>query len=201
MADQAPASGHQHPSTNMQIGLFSSRTAAEEALAQLVAGGYPESSLQLRRPSDAPLARYASGLLVGTLGGGIAGLVLGIIAGFLVSRAAPLVGPVDDNTVPFVIIGIFAVFGFFGGSTAGALFAICAVSDPAQFLNQELQSGHYLLGVPVTGRLEENLAESALDAAGADDVIFLTHSETLERVFYAAPANAPHPVASASPRP
>lgn len=172
----------------MQIGLFASGQAVEAAVERLRAAGYPESSLQLRRPSDAPRARYAEGLFVGIVGGAILGCVTGLILGILVSRAAPLVGPVDDTTTTAVIVGIFCVFGLLSGATAGGLFGMAAVADPAHFLNQELESGRYLLGVPAEDDQAAGKAELDLDAAGADDVIFVPNGETLERVFQATPA-------------
>lgn len=198
MGDQAPAGRSEHELQNMQIGLFPNRRAAEAAIAELKARGYPESSYQLRRPSDAPRARYAEGIFLGIAGGGFLGCVVGIVLGFLISHAAPHVGPVDDTTSMFVIVGIFAVFGLLSGATAGGLFGMAAVADPAHFLNQELQSGHYLLGVHAVGEEQENKVELDLDAAGADDVIFVPAGETLERVFHATPAHGGHAEAGAA---
>lgn len=178
----------------MQIGLFPSGRAVQAAIDRLREAGYPESSLHLRRPSQAPRARYGAGLFVGIVGGGIMGGLTGLILGILVSRAAPLVGPVDDNTSTLVIVGIFCVFGLLSGATAGGIFGMAAVADPAAFLNQELESGRYLLGVRAVGKEEADKVELDLDAAGADDVIYIPKGETLERVFAATPATR-HPVA------
>lgn len=194
MGDQAPARRSEHELENMQIGLFQSARAAEAAIAELRQKGYPDSALQLRRPSDAPRARYAEGIFFGIVGGGILGCLVGIVLAILISRAAPQVGPVDDHTSTVVIIGIFAVFGLLSGATAGGLFGMAAVADPAHFLNQELQSGRYLLGVNAVGEEQENQVELDLDAAGADDVIFVPAGETLERVFRATPARGSLPV-------
>lgn len=193
MADDVPARKAEHELQDMQIGVFASGREVEAAIARLRAAGYPESSLHLRRPSEAPQARYAAGLFIGIVGGGILGCIVGVILGILVYHAAPLVGPVEDGSVPFVIVGIFAVFGLLSGSTAGGLFGMAAVADPAHFLNQELEAGRYLLGVDAVGKAEADRVELDLDAAGADDVIFVPRSETLERVFAATPAS--HPVA------
>ncbi len=190
MADEDPARKSEHELQDMQIGLFANGRAVAAAIAKLRLAGYPESSLHLRRPSDAPQARYAVGLFIGIVGGGFLGGVLGVVLGILVSRAAPLVGPVTDNTQVFVIVGIFAVFGALSGATAGGLFGMAAVADPAHFLNQELEAGHYLLGIPAVDQAQADKVEADLDAAGADDVIYVPTSETLERVFQAKPA--PH---------
>ncbi len=201
MADDVPARKSEHQLQDMQIGLFPNGRAAEAAIARLKAMGYPESALNLRRPVDAPHARYAIGLFVGIVGGGILGCLVGVVLGFLVSQAEPLVGPVSDTVGLVVIIGIFAVFGLLSGATAGGLFAMAAVADPAHFLNQELESGHYLLGVHAVGEEEEKKVELDLDAVGADDVVFVPVSETLERVFHAAPAARGRPVTGqAAPR-
>lgn len=184
----------------MQIGLFASRRDVEAAISKLTAAGYPESSLFLRRPSEAPQARYAAGLFIGIVGGGILGCLVGIVLGILVAHAAPLVGPVDDNTGTFVITGIFAVFGLLSGATAGGLFGMAAVADPAHFLNQELEAGRYLLGVTAVGKEQADKVELDLDAAGADDVIFVPNSETLERVFAATPAASPPVARETAPR-
>jgi len=184
----------------MQIGLFPSGRAVEAAIVKLRAAGYPESSLHVRRPSEAPQARYAAGLFVGIVGGGFLGGLVGLILGILVTRAAPLVGPVSDGSAAFVIAGIFAVFGVLSGATAGGLFGMAAVADPAHFLNQELESGRYLLGVNAVGMAEADKVELDLDAAGADDVIWVPNSETLERVFRAAPATNPPVARESAPR-
>ena len=172
----------------MQIGLFGSGRAVEAAIAKLRAAGYPESSLYLRRPSEAPKARYGAGLFIGIVGGAVLGGLVGIVLGILLTRASPLVGPVDDNTEAVVIDGIFAVFGLLSGATAGGLFGMAAVADPAHFFNQELESGRYLLGVAAMGPAELDKVELDLDAAGADDVLYVPNSETLERIFHATPA-------------
>ncbi|MDR3081204.1 MAG: hypothetical protein LBV60_09810 [Streptomyces sp.] len=190
----------EHELQDMQIGLFSSGREVEAAIAKLRAAGYPESSLHLKRPSDAPRARYAEGLFVGILGGGILGCVVGIVLGILVSRAAPLVGPVSDTTITTVIVGIFAVFGLLSGATAGGIFGMAAVADPATFLNQELESGHYLLGVHAVGPEQLDKVELDLDGAGADDVISVPKGETLERVFAATPAAHPTLASQIAPR-
>lgn len=180
----------EHELHNMQIGLFPNRRSAEAAVAAMREKGYAESSLHLRRPSDAPRARYAEGIFIGIAGGAVLGLIVGAVLGFLISKAAPGVGPVDDNTGAFVITGIFAVFGFLSGATAGGLFGMAAVADPAHFLNQELESGRYLLGVDAVGEEQEKKAEADLDESAPDDVIFVPAGETLERVFHGTPARA-----------
>jgi hypothetical protein len=190
MADQGPGRESEHELQDMQIGLFPSGRAAEAAIAKMRGLGYPESDLHLRRPADAPRARYGIGLFAGIVGGGILGCVVGLVLGILVSHAAPLVGPVDDTTGMFVIVAIFAVFGLLSGATAGGLFAMAAVADPAHFLNQELESGHYLLGVHAQSAEQADKVELDLDGAGADDVIYVPRGETLERVFHATPALA-----------
>lgn len=201
MAEDVRAGESEHELQNMQIGLFPSGRAAAGAIARLKAMGYPEASLLLRRPVDAPQARYGIGLFVGIVGGGILGGLVGLVLGFLVTLAEPLVGPVSDTVGLFAIVGIFVVFGLLSGATAGGLFAMAAVADPAHFLNQELESGHYLLGVPAVGDEQEKKVELDLDAVGADDVIFVPVSETLERVFHATPAAGSHPLAGeAAPR-
>jgi hypothetical protein len=201
MADQVPARETDHELYDMQIGLFPSGRAAAAAVAGLKDRGYPESSLHLRRPIDAPQARYGIGLAVGILGGGVLGMLVGLVLGYLITLAEPLVGPVTDTVGIVAIVGIFGVFGLLSGATAGGLFAMAAVADPAHFLNQELESGHYLIGVRAVGEAEEEKVELDLDAVGADDVIFVPVSETLERVFHATPAGGSHPLArEAAPR-
>ena len=172
-----------HELSAMQVGFFGSTARAEAAREQLQAAGFAPSSLHLARPEDVTPQPYLLALAIGIGGGGILGLIIGGIIGYLVTLAANGVGPVTDGTDVVVITGLFAVFGMFSGSTAGGLFAMAAASDPAQFLRQELQSGRYLLGVEAS--TEEGLAHAdvALDAAGADDVAFLTPCETAERVF------------------
>ncbi|MGH7922325.1 MAG: hypothetical protein ACREQM_20665 [Candidatus Dormibacteraceae bacterium] len=199
MVDEAPAEAG-HELTSMQIGLFPGARAAEAAIAKLQAAGYARSALHLRRPHQAPHPRYGLGLLVGIGGGAVLGGILGLVLGILVARAAPLVGPVTDNTDPIVIAGIFLVFGGLSGATAGGLFAMAAVADPAHFLNQELQAGRYLLGVDAPDEAAQDRAERELDEAGADDVIFMPLCETLERVFHAEPAGEPLAVQQGSLR-
>lgn len=200
MADDVPAREAEHELQDMQIGVFASGREVEAAIAKLRAAGYSESSLHLRRPSEAPQARYAAGLFVGIVGGGFLGCLLGIVLGILLAHAAPLVGPVTDGSPVFVIVGIFAVFGLLSGATAGGLFGMAAVADPAHFLNQELEAGRYLLGVNAVGKAEADKVELDLDAAGADDVIYVPNSETLERVFQATPAAHPPVPRETAPR-
>ncbi|MFZ0217362.1 MAG: hypothetical protein WAM30_15630 [Candidatus Dormiibacterota bacterium] len=172
-----------HEMTAVQVGFFASAARAEAARQQLIDSGFGETALHLARPQDVKPQPYLAALGIGIGGGGVIGLIIAGVLGYFVTLAASGIGPVDDGTDGVVIVGLFAVFGLLSGATAGGLFAMAAASDPAQFLRQELESGRYLLGVEAATPEQQRRAELALDEAGADDVAFLTKSETAERVF------------------
>ncbi|MBO0688344.1 MAG: hypothetical protein J2P40_02035 [Candidatus Dormibacteraeota bacterium] len=174
----------EHALAAIEAGLFDDGQSAHEAVDRLAEGGFDRARVHVRGP-DGPLARtpYGKALLVGLSFGVVLGLAGGLLLGWAATQGTGTIGPPTAGTDVVVIMALFAVFGAGAGATAGALLGICAVGDPAVWLNQSLEGGRWLVGVETPDGPSQVRATRVLEGAGALEVLFLGKSETAERVF------------------
>jgi len=156
--------------TSTAVGVFASRSAAEQAVHELHRAGFHADQLGIMArnevvpsPED-DAAVTASGAALGAAGGG----VLGAIAGFIVvSGVLPGVGPFLAGGSLAILLGSAAV----GAATVGIVGALAAAQIPeeeAHFYEREVKAGHTIVTVQAEDRHAE--AELILRRCGALDV-------------------------------
>lgn len=168
------------------VGVFTSESSAQQAVAQLRADGFAENDIhvvadqdhQRNEPgdvSDNTVTRSTSGLWVGALIGAVCGLLVGVVLG---SGLVPLpsllsgVGPVG-NILIFAFIG--AALGMLGGSMAGMTQA----RQETKGLEKAVEAGYWLVSL---ANVDTNAARAALGKVGALDLRVQTPKhETVQR--------------------
>jgi hypothetical protein len=141
------------------VGLFRSRSEAEQALRKLEEAGFGPDQATLATPRTGRRGHYGLKVLAGI---GI-GVLLGLVVGALVSGMVPGVHPLLAGNV-LATIAFAAVAGAATGGLAGALVSMAASGDRELFYDQEVESGRYLVTVAGPGLAE---AELLMREAGA----------------------------------
>ena len=134
------------------VGLFGTREQAEQALDALLARDYPSDSISTVSADGKPISfptageeRYSAGVrdtAIGAAVGGVAGLLI--------------FGP------------LLLLTGALVGGAIGLLTALGMNQSHAEYLTEQIRSGHYLVIVHTADREAE--ATSILENAGASDV-------------------------------
>ena len=141
------------------VGLFRTRSEAEEALGKLKEAGFGQDQLSVSTPAVRRRGRYglkvATGIVIGTL--------VGALAGAVVTGMVPGVHPLIAGNVLATFL-FAAVAGAATGGVAGGLLSMAASGDRALFYEQEVESGRVLISV-AGPRLE--MARDVLRSAGA----------------------------------
>ena len=141
------------------VGLFRTRSGAEEALGKLKEAGFGQDQLSVSTPAVRRRGRY--GLKVGS--GIVIGTLVGALAGAVVTGMVPGVHPLIAGNVLATFL-FAAVAGAATGGVAGGLLSMATSGDRALFYEQEVESGRVLISV-AGPRLE--MARDVLRSAGA----------------------------------
>src|SRR5207253_4655208 len=141
------------------VGLFRTRTGAEDALGKLKEAGFGQDQLSVSTPAVRRRGRY--GLKVGS--GIVIGTLLGALAGAVATGLVPGVHPLIAGNVLATFL-FAAVAGAATGGVTGALVSMAASGDRALYYEQEVEAGRYLVSVAGPG-LED--AEEIMRVAGA----------------------------------
>lgn len=139
-----------------QVGVFATRGAAEQAIADLRAAGYKESQIGLVARdadgnavrTDATGTRAEEGALTGAIAGAsVGGLVgLGVAAGVI-----PVIGPVlAVGTLGTILLN--AAGGAALAGIAGALVGLGIPEEDARYYEDEVKAGRYLVTVDCNDR-------------------------------------------------
>lgn len=173
---------------NRAIGVFLTRSEAEDALQELKASGFSMEKVSIvakNSPNPQTNANSATELARGAKTGALAGGTLGTATGLFIGAAAlavPGVGPVLAagalaTTLTATVSG--AVIGAAAGSLIGSLTGLGIPEQQAHIYNQLVSHGHYLIMVEGTAK-EINQAELILNLRGIQ-----------EWAIYDSPSNAP----------
>src|SRR5256885_14301297 len=128
------------------VGLFRTRSEAQEALGKLKEAGFGQDQLSVSTPGVRRRGRY--GLKVGT--GIVIGTLVGALAGAVVTGMVPGVHPLIAGNVLATFL-FAAVAGAATGGVAGGLLSMAASGDRALFYQQEGESGRFLVSVTGEG--------------------------------------------------
>ena len=135
-----------------QVGVFATRGAAEQAIADLRAAGYKESQIGLvARNADGKAVRTdASGNTraeEGALAGAVAGASVGGLVGLGVAAGViPVIGPVlAVGTLGTILLN--AAGGAALAGIAGALVGLGIPEEDARYYEDEVKAGRYLVTV------------------------------------------------------
>lgn len=163
------------------VGLFADLDAANRAARAMVDARFPAGAVAVLPPRSVRERRLMRGVLLGMVTGALLGFVFGGLLGYLSTFDHTPLGSVTAGVGVVVPIALFAVTGAAAGATAGGLFGMDAVSDPAMYVIQEVHEGRALTSVSV-GPSDVRRAEAALSTAGALDVLDLGHGEAAHRI-------------------
>ena len=141
------------------VGLFRSRSEAENGLRKLKEAGFGDDQVSVATPRTGRRGHYGMKVAAG-IG---AGIVLGVLVGAFAAGMVPGVHALMPGPKVATFL-LAAVAGAATGAVAGALLSMAASGDTALYYEEEVQSGRVL--VSVSGpRLDE--ARVAMLAAGA----------------------------------
>src|SRR2546430_9329677 len=118
------------------VGLFGTRSEAEEALRKLKDSGFGDGQLALPTPRIGRRGHYGLKVLVGIVVGALLGALCGAIATGMVPGVHPLVPGNLGATFLFA-----AVAGAATGGVAGALLSIAAAGGRALYYEQGGEAG------------------------------------------------------------
>jgi hypothetical protein len=144
---------------NTVVGLFRTRSEAEEALGKLKGAGFGPDQVSVSAPAVGRRGHYGLKVAAGT----VIGALVGALAGAVVTGMVPGVPPVLAGDVLATFI-FAAVAGAATGGVAGGLLSMAGSGARALFYEQEVESGRVLISV-AEPRLES--AREVLMAGGA----------------------------------
>ncbi len=164
----------------MVMGAFRDQTDADAAVNELEQRGYDSSDISVitkereNEASDA-VSDTAQGAVSGATTGGVVGGLAGLLAGAGVIPA--IAGLFIGGPVAAVLgatgIAATAISGAVTGATAGgligALTGLGVSKETAEAYDETVQSGGYVLAVPVKDSANEN-PRAILETHGASDV-------------------------------
>ncbi len=171
--------------SKMNLGVFSSRLQAEEAIGELERAGYDPKgiSVMMKDNSEAQevahntganvAGKTAAGATTGGVLGGIAGLLVGIGAISIPGVGALLIaGPVAaalglTGAAATTVSG--ALTGALAGGIVGALVSIGVPEETAQVYEDRIKEGGVLVAIP-TREGEGNKVREIMEAHGADQI-------------------------------
>ncbi|MGH9742753.1 MAG: DUF3341 domain-containing protein [Candidatus Acidiferrum sp.] len=159
------------------FGIYSSRTAVENAVDQLVRAGFPSPDISVMLPESLggqrdmgteKATKAPEGTAAGVTAGGVIGGTLGVLAGVGL-LAIPGLGPfIAAGPIMAGLAGI-GVGGAVGGVT-GALIGMGIPEYEAKRYEGRLKKGAILLSVHCDTSDEIKRAKDVLTATGAEDV-------------------------------
>src|ERR1700686_5194060 len=159
------------------FGIYSTRTAIENATDSLVRAGFPASDISVLLPESLggpkdmgteKATKAPEGTAVGVTAGGVIGGTLGLLAGVGL-LAIPGLGPfIAAGPIMAGLAGL-GVGGAVGGFT-GALIGMGIPEYEAKRYESRLQKGGILLSVHCDTSEEIKRAKEVLKATGAEDV-------------------------------
>lgn len=164
----------QRVKNDVTVGVFRSEAAAKQAVAQLRAQGFDESTVHVVADtdhqrneagdiSDKNVTRSNAGYIVGALIGAVVGLLIGVV---LSSGLVPLpelirgVGPIG---MILILTAIGTALGALGGSMAG----LNQAHQTTKGLEKAVESGRWLVSLE---HHDVNAARGALQKVGAVDM-------------------------------
>jgi len=147
---------------SMVVGVFHARSAAERALDDLRAAGFPDDQIGiLTHDRRDRTGETATGSLVGE--GAATGAVIGGIIGAAAALLIPGIGPVVAGGILAGVLGGAAV-----GGVLGALVGLGIPEEEARYYEGEFRQGRTLVTVKSEGRYAE--ARDILRRDGAYDI-------------------------------
>jgi hypothetical protein len=159
------------------FGIYSTRTAVENATDSLMRAGFPASDISVLLPESLggpqdmgteKATKAPEGTAVGVTTGGVIGGTLGLLAGVGL-LAIPGLGPfIAAGPIMAALAGL-GVGGAVGGVT-GALIGLGIPEFEAKRYEGRLQKGEILLSVHCDTAGEITRAKEVLKASGAEDV-------------------------------
>jgi len=151
-------------------GVFSTRAAAEAAIHELRADGFPGDAIGFVGRNDQGTIERTTGsgdtmAEEGAAAGAIAGAGVGAAIGFgVLAGAIPVIGPaIVAGTLGTVLTN--AVAGAAVAGVVGALIGFGIPEEDARYYEGEVKAGRYLVTVEADGRAAE--AWAVLDRHGA----------------------------------
>lgn len=145
------------------VGLFKTRTEADQALGKLKGAGFGPDQVAIMTPRRARPGHYGRKLLIGL----VAGIALGAIVGAVATGMVPGVKPLVPGNLGATFL-FAAAAGAATGVVAGLLISMAATGDPDLYYEQEVESGRVLITVsgPELERAWELMrAAGAMEAA------------------------------------
>src|SRR6202047_910870 len=158
------------------FGIYSTRSAAENAADAIVKAGFATSDISLLLPENlgsTPVAtdkatKAPEGATTGGGTGAVLGGALGLLAG-IGALAIPGVGPLIAAGPIMAALAGMGVGGAIGGIT-GALIGMGIPEYEAKRYEGRIQKGGILLSVHCTSSDEVKRAKEVLERTGAEDV-------------------------------
>src|SRR6202167_5932294 len=158
------------------FGIYSSASAAEQAVDTLIRAGYSDSDISVLLPDDESTKAFAhekntkapEGTATGVATGGVIGGTLGLLAG-IGALAIPGLGPF---IAAGPIMGALAGLGV-GGAVGGLIGALVGMGIPeyeAKRYEGRLREGGILLSVHCNTSDEISRAKHLLTETGAEDI-------------------------------
>ncbi len=152
------------------VGVFSNRSQAEDAIAELRRAGFRDSQIGLVARNDSGDIEKTDGAgetmaEEGAVAGAVAGLGVGGLVGLgVLSGVIPIVGPaIMAGTLGTILTN--AVGGAAIAGVVGALVGFGIPEEDAKYYETEVKGGRYLVTVDAAGRYDE--AWNVLNRFGA----------------------------------